>query len=66
VKSIRILLSDGILTASGVMYRLVVFLGLFNPKLMVGLMPEFLTLANLAIAFRLDLVPQTPALGVGK
>ena len=58
VKSIRI--SDGILTASGVIYlRLVFFLGLFKPKPMVGLMPKFLTLANLAIAFRLDLVPQT-------
>jgi hypothetical protein len=41
------------------MYLRLVVLGLFNPKLMVGLMPEFLTLANLAIGFRLDLVPQT-------
>ena len=45
------LFSGGILMASGVMYlRLVALLGLFNPKLMVILMPAFLTLAGLAIA----------------
>jgi uncharacterized membrane protein (DUF4010 family) len=44
------LFSGGILIASGVMYvRLVALLGLFNRKLMVALMPEFLTLAGLAI-----------------
>jgi uncharacterized membrane protein (DUF4010 family) len=44
------LFSGGILIASGVMYvRLVALLGLFNFKLMVALMPEFLTLAGLAI-----------------
>ncbi len=46
------LFSGGILIASGVMYlRLVALLALFNPKLMVILMPEFLALAGLAIAF---------------
>jgi uncharacterized membrane protein (DUF4010 family) len=46
------LFSGGILMASGVMYlRLVVLLGLFNRKLMVVLMPEFLTLAGLGLAF---------------
>ena len=46
------LFSGGILMASGVMYlRLVALLALFNPKLMVILMPEFLALAGLAIAF---------------
>jgi uncharacterized membrane protein (DUF4010 family) len=44
------LFSGGILMASGVMYlRLVALVGLFNPKLMMILMPEFLTLAGLAI-----------------
>ena len=44
------LFSGGILLASGVMYlRLVALLGLFNPKLMLVLMPEFLALAGLAI-----------------
>jgi uncharacterized membrane protein (DUF4010 family) len=46
------LFSGGILMASGVMYlRLVALLGLFNPKLMVILMPEFFALAGLAVAF---------------
>ena len=45
------LFAGGILMASGVMYlRLVVLLGLFNRKLVVVLMPEFLTLAGLALA----------------
>ena len=44
------LFSGGILMASGVMYlRLVALLGLFNAKLMLVLMPEFLALAGLAI-----------------
>ncbi len=44
------LFSGGILIASGVMYlRLIALLGLFNRKLMIALMPEFLTLAGLAI-----------------
>ena len=46
------LFSGGILMASGVMYlRLVALLALFNAKLMVALMPAFLGLAGLAIAF---------------
>lgn len=46
------LFSGGILMASGVMYlRLVILLGLFNLRLMRVLMPEFLTLAGLALAF---------------
>ena len=45
------LFSGGILMASGVMYlRLVILLGLFNRRLMMVLMPEFLTLAGLALA----------------
>ncbi len=45
------LFSGGILMASGVMYlRLVALLALFNARLMMILMPEFLTLAGLAIA----------------
>ncbi|MGB7556598.1 MAG: MgtC/SapB family protein [Candidatus Korobacteraceae bacterium] len=46
------LFSGGILMASGVMYlRLAALLALFNPKLMVVLMPQFLALAGLAIVF---------------
>ena len=46
------LFSGGILMASGIMYlRLIALLALFNPKLMVILMPEFFTLAGLAIVF---------------
>ena len=46
------LFSGGILMASGVMYlRLVALLDYSIPKLMVILMPEFLALAGLAIAF---------------
>ena len=46
------LFSGGILMASGVMYlRLVILLGLFNRRLMMVLMPGFLTLAGLALAF---------------